>query len=152
MVTLRKPPLARMTLAEFLAWERDDPSVRSWQLIEGEPVAMAPGSQTHGAIQAELGALSRNHLLERGSSCRVVSQAGVVPRLWSNVWTYAFIPSVAEILVVHSTKVAAELSRRDTDGNWPDEPVTLGPDEAVTLESIGFSAPSRSFYRTTVLA
>ena len=194
MVTLRKPPLARMTLAEFLTWKPDDPSARSWQLIDGEPVAMAPGSQTHGAIQAELGALLRNHLLERGSPCRVVSEAGVVPRLradrnyripdlgvtcvppsadhmlpdpvllieilspsneaetWSNVWTYASIPSVAEILVVHSTKVAAELLRRDANGNWPDEPVTLGPDEAVTLESIGFSAPLCSFYRTTVLA
>ena len=42
--------------------------------------------------------------------------------------------------------------RRDANGNWPDEPVTLGPDEAVTLESIGFSAPLCSFYRTTVLA
>lgn len=75
MVTLRKPPVARMTPAEFLAWEPDDPSARSWRL-----------------------------------------------------------------------------PRRDANGDWPDEPVTLGPDEAVTLESTGFSAPSRSFHRPAVLA
>ena len=48
---------------------------------------------------------------------------------WANVWTYASIPSVAEILVVHSTRVAAELLRREANGQWPDEPVVLGPDD-----------------------
>jgi Uma2 family endonuclease len=194
MVTLRKPPLARMTLSEFLQWEPVDPTVRSWQLIDGEPVAMAPGNRTHGAIQAELCALLRNHLLERGSPCQVATEPGIVPRLranrnyripdigvtcappsadlmlpepvllieilspsnevetWANVWTYASIPSVAEILVVHSTRVAAELLRREPDGQWPDEPVVLGPDDEITLTSIAFAAPLRSFYRTTVLA
>src|SRR5579864_7253788 len=81
MVTLRKPPLARMTLSEFLQWEPADPTVRSWQLIDGEPVAMAPGSDAHGAIQAELAALLRNHLVQQGSSCRVATEPGIVPRL-----------------------------------------------------------------------
>src|SRR4051812_5539336 len=80
MAILRKPPLVRMTLSEFLRWEPDDPSVKSWQLIDGEPAAMAPGSQTHGAIQAELAALLRNHLLERGLPCRVVTEPGIVPK------------------------------------------------------------------------
>ena len=194
MVTVRKPPLARMTLAEFLAWEPDDPSVRSWQLIDGEPVAMAPGSQTHAMIQAELAALLRNHLLERGSPCRVATEPGVVPRLradrnyrvpdlgvtcappsadqmlpdpvllveilspsndvetWSNVWTYASIPSVMEILVIHSTHMAGELPRREANGQWPDEPLALGPEDIVALGSIGFTASLKSFYRTTYLA
>jgi Uma2 family endonuclease len=194
MVTLRKPPLARMTLSEFLQWEPADPTVRSWQLIDGEPVAMAPGSDAHGAVQAELAALLRNHLVQQGSSCRVAVEPGIVPRLradrnyripdigvtcappsrdlmlpeplllieilspsnevdtWANVWTYASIPSVVEILVVHTTHIAAELLRREFNGQWPDEPDLLGPDDQITLTSVAFTAPLRSFYRTTVLA
>ena len=194
MVTLRKPPLVRMTLAEFWKWEPADPSARSWQLIDGEPVAMAPGSDAHGAIQAELAALLRNHLLDRGLPCRVATEPGIVPRLradrnyripdigvtcappssdlmlpdpvllieilspsnevetWANVWTYASIPTVAEILVAHSTRVAAELLRRDSNGQWPDEPVFLGPSDTVSLTSIDFSTSLQSIYRTTVLA
>jgi Uma2 family endonuclease len=194
MVTLRKPPLARMTLIEFLQWEPVDPSARSWQLIDGEPVAMAPGSDAHGGIQAELAALLRNHLLQQGSPCRVATEPGIVPKLradrnyripdigvtcappsrnlmfpepvllieilspsnevetWANVWTYASIPSVTEILVVHSTRVAAELLRREPNGQWPDEPVVLGPEDVLTLTSVAFTVPLRSIYRTTVLA
>jgi len=194
MVTVRKPPLARMTLSEFLQWEPADPTVRSWQLIDREPVAMAPGSDAHGAIRAELAALLRNHLVQQGSGCRVATEPGIVPKLradrnyripdlavtcappsrdlmfpepvllieilspgnevepWANVWTYASVPSVAEILVVYSGRVAVELLRRDPNGQWPDEPVVLGPDDQITLTSIAFTAPLRSFYRTTVLA
>jgi hypothetical protein len=32
-----------MTVSEFLSWDSGDPSGRLWQLIDGEPVAMAPG-------------------------------------------------------------------------------------------------------------
>ncbi len=194
MVELRKPPLVRMTLAEFLEWDTGDPSGRAWQLIEGEPVTMAPGNQTLGAIQAELAALLRNHLLERGSPCRVVTEPGIVPRLradrnyripdigvtcvppspvtllpepvllveivspsndaetWANVWTYASISSVAEIVIVDRTRIAAEMLRREPGGQWPDEPSLLGPDELVTQSSINFSVPLKSIYRTTYLA
>jgi Uma2 family endonuclease len=194
MVTLRKPPSVRMTLAEFLRWVPGDPSVRAWQLIDGEPVAMAPGNRVHGAIQAELAALLRNHLLEVGSPCQVATEPGIVPKLranrnyripdigvtcappsadlmlpdpvllieilspsndvetWANVWTYASIPTVSEILVVHTTRVAAELLRRDSNGQWPDEPMPLGSGDLLTLESISFRAPLRSIYRTTILA
>jgi Uma2 family endonuclease len=194
MVTVRKPPLVRMTLSEFLQWEPGDPTVRSWQLIDGEAVAMAPGNRVHGAIQAELAALLRNHLLERGSPCQVATEPGIVPKLranrnyripdigvtcappsadlmlpepvllieilspsnevgtWANVWTYASIPSVTEILVVHTTRVAAELLRREPNGQWPDEPTVLGPDDLLTLNSVAFTVPLRAIYRTTVLA
>jgi len=36
-----------MTVAEFLAW--NPPSARLWQLVDGEPQAMAPANRTHGA-------------------------------------------------------------------------------------------------------
>ena len=84
MVALLRHPPARMTLAEFFAWDPEDASVRSWQLIDGEPVAMAPATEAHGALQIEIGSLLRNHLLARGSVCRVISEAGIVPRVRSD--------------------------------------------------------------------
>src|SRR5262249_36013674 len=84
MVALRKRALTRMTLDEFLAWASGDRTGRGWQLIDGEPVAMAPSSDAHGAIQNEIGALLRNHLLERRSPCRVVTEPGIVPRVRAN--------------------------------------------------------------------
>ena len=82
MVALRKPrPVATMNLPAFLGWDSGDGSGRLWQLRDGVPEAMAPASETHGAIQAELGALLRNHLLDTGRPCRVVTTPGVVPRV-----------------------------------------------------------------------
>lgn len=70
-----------MTLDEFIAWDAGDDTGATWQLIDGEPVAMAPGTDAHGAIQNEVGALLRNHLLESGSRCRAVTEPGIVPRV-----------------------------------------------------------------------
>jgi Uma2 family endonuclease len=84
MLALRKHPLARMTLTEFFAWEPEDRSVRSWQLIDGEPVAMARAAEAHGALQTEIGRLLGNHLLAQGGPCRVISEAGIVPRVLSD--------------------------------------------------------------------
>lgn len=81
MVALRKQPPPAMTVEEFLAWDSGDRSGRLWQLRDGAPEAMAPATEAHGAIQAELGALIRNHLLHTGRPCRVVTTPGVVPRV-----------------------------------------------------------------------
>jgi hypothetical protein len=35
-----------------------------------------------------------------------------------NVWGYTTIPSVREILLIRSTRVAAELIRHGADGSW----------------------------------
>ncbi len=78
---LRQP--SRMTLDEFRAW--DSPGQEAWQLIDSEPVAMAPTTETHGLIQAELSALLRNHLRDQRSPCRVVTAPGVVPRIRSGM-------------------------------------------------------------------
>ena len=81
MVALPKPPLmSGMTVAEFLAWPAD-PNGQVWQLIDGEPVAMAPASETHGSIQNEIGRLLGNHLLRRKLPCRVITTPGVSPRI-----------------------------------------------------------------------
>ncbi|MGH6794813.1 MAG: Uma2 family endonuclease, partial [Methylocella sp.] len=78
MSAIAKVPV-RMTVAEFLAWDAGDG--RLWQLIDGEPQAMAPANRTHGAVQGELCSLIRNHLLERASLCCVLVTPGVVPRV-----------------------------------------------------------------------
>lgn len=183
-----------MTLTEFLAWDPGDPSGRTWQLIDGEPVAMAPGSDAHGSIQNELSALLRNHLLERRSPCRVVTEPGIVPRVRANrnfrvpdlgvtcappsqgvmvpepvllieilspsneaetranIWAYTTVPSVREILAVHSTRIEAELLRRNPDGAWPAEPDIIADGGVLTLASIEYSTPLTALYRTTALA
>lgn len=56
---------------------------------------------------------------------------------WSNVWTYTSIPTVQEILVLHSGKVAIELLRRTGEGRWPGETETV-TDGDLMLASIGF--------------
>ena len=68
-----------MTVTEFLAWCPEDGYF--WQLIDGEPVAMAPPSSTHGAIQSEIARILGNHLLEQNSPCRVITTPGVTPHV-----------------------------------------------------------------------
>jgi Uma2 family endonuclease len=73
------------------------------------------------------------------------------PETWTNIWAYTTIPSVREILIVHSTAVHAEVLRRDAAGNWPERALTIdeGPLE---LQSIGFSIDLPAIYRGTRLA
>jgi len=191
--TLRKPP-AHMTVSDFLDWPGDG-SGRKFQLVDGELRAMSPGSATHGTIQANLGRLIGNSLVESKTRCRIVTVPGVMTRIrsninlrvpdlgvtctpdapgqqampdplllieilspgnssdtWDNVWSYATIPSVREIEVVHSTRVLAELLRRGADSHWPEEPEEIGPDGTLRLESIAFACPLHDVYAQTHLA
>jgi Uma2 family endonuclease len=181
-----------MSLREFLAW--DAPSGPAWQLLDGEPRAMAPASRTHGRIQSRLISLIDTHLTGRGSPCTVIAVPGVVPRVradsnfripdlgvtcssydqeqttladpvllveilspsnqaetWSNVWAYTTIPSVQEILIVHSTAIRADLLRRDEAGNWP-ERVTTIEEGSFELSSIDLRIELTALYRGTRLA
>jgi len=70
----------------------------------------------------------------------------------ANVWAYTTIPSMAEILVLHTAEIRGELLRRQDDGSWPLNPVHLVAGDDVTLESIGFTAPVAALYRTSGLA
>ena len=81
MSSALKPP-DPMTVAEFLAWNAP-PGVR-WQLVDGEPIAMAPSSRTHGALQLEFGRLIGNHFADTGSACSVIAAPGIVPRVRAN--------------------------------------------------------------------
>jgi Uma2 family endonuclease len=69
----------------------------------------------------------------------------------ANIWAYTTIPSVQELLVVHSTRVEAELLRRGADGSWPEQPEIIRADGSLSLGSIGFTVPLAAIYRTTAL-
>ncbi len=185
-----KPP-APMTVDEFLDWPEDSTGAR-WQLVEGEPMMMAPASTVHAAMQGNLATLLNAHLWQVRPGCHVLTAAGVIPRVrrdsniripdlvvrcgpssrgeallddpllaieilsvsnraetWSNVWTYCSIPSLREIMVIHTASVTAEILRRSEDG-WPERfEQVVG---TVRLDSIGLIFPILDAYRGTELA
>lgn len=190
MVALAKIPVS-MSTADFLAWNPGD--AQPWQLVDGEPQAMAPASLVHGALQTELGSLIRDQFRRQGVQCVVVANPGIVPHVqaarnfripdlgvtcspleagayslpdplliveilspsnqsetWANVWAYVSIPSVREILVLHTASIGADILRRGPDGNWPQEPERI-EDGDLLLDSIGFQTPLAGLYRDTHL-
>src|SRR6202521_3711792 len=193
MVAQPKLGPSRMTVAEFLDWEGDDTD-RKFELVDGEPQAMAPASGTHGTMQITIGSILRAHLRSNRPGCRVAAEPGIVPRVRAsanmripdlaitcvpneatecalpdpvliieilspsneaetrqNVWAYASIPSVREILLVRSTEIAAELLRRQADGDWPAQPQMIEGGADLALDSIGFRAKLGDFYEDTHL-
>ncbi|HME20800.1 MAG TPA: Uma2 family endonuclease [Acetobacteraceae bacterium] len=74
----RKAP-HHMTVDEFIAWVGDG----RWQLIDGEPRAMAPASATHGIVQTNVGFTLTRHLREAASPCRAATEPAIVPRVRS---------------------------------------------------------------------
>ena len=191
---LRSDPPPFMTVAEFVEWPGDGVT-KTFQLVDGEVVAMSPASATHGIIQATLAYLIARRLAEVGSRCVLATEPAVVPRVRAslnmrvpdlgvtcapvlpgqiglpepvllievlspgnarmtraNLWTYATIPSVRELLLVRSTEVGAELLRRGPDGSWPDNPDEIGPDEMLRLDTVELACPLRNLYAGTYLA
>ncbi len=69
---------------------------------------------------------------------------------WANVWTYATIPSVREIVVLRTASIGAEVLRRHADNTWPQEPESL-TDGVLVLESIGLRVSLIDLYRSTRL-
>ena len=178
-----------MTVAEFLDWDSGDRTGARWQLRDGEPEMMAPASDRHGTILAQLAHLLAAHLHAHGDRCRAVIAPGVIPRLRSeenclvpdigitctppsgahmlpnpvalieilspsdesetraNIWAYATIPTVAEIVILRSTSIAAEVLRRAADGSWPEQPEMIDADGELRIDSIGFAELLRSAYR-----
>jgi Uma2 family endonuclease len=74
-----------------------------------------------------------------------------VSKTRANVLAYRTIPIVAEIDVLRSTAVAAQVLRRGADDAWPQQPELVEANGALQLDSIGFAAPLRAAYRTTDL-
>jgi Uma2 family endonuclease len=71
---MAEPAEKRWTVEEFLAW--DDGTDRRHELIGGQIVAMAPPSEAHGTIVANLTIGIGSQLQP---PCRVVGEAGVIP-------------------------------------------------------------------------
>jgi Uma2 family endonuclease len=76
---LRRPLL---TVDDFQDWE-PPPGMDHlrWELIDGEPVAMAPPGINHGAIQSMAAFLLTGHLRTHRPGCRVITTPGVIPQL-----------------------------------------------------------------------
>jgi Uma2 family endonuclease len=68
-----------MTVDEFLDWASGTPG--KWQLVDGEPRAMAPAGATHGIIQAHFAYALTRHLIDGRSPCVVVTEPAVVPQI-----------------------------------------------------------------------
>ena len=73
------------------------------------------------------------------------------PESWSNVWAYTTIPTVREVLVLHTSRAAAEVLQRSEDGTWPQrfEPAKDG---MLALASLGFEVPLAELYAGTGLS
>lgn len=71
---------------------------------------------------------------------------------WENVMAYTTLPSVQEILVVHSTRIKAELLRRDAQGHWPANPEPIKAEANIALASIEAEFPLNEAYAGTHLA
>ena len=64
---------------------------------------------------------------------------------YESVRAYATLPSVKEILVVHSTRIEVEVLVRGADGNWPAHPSNVNGGE-LRLESIGSGIAATDIY------
>ena len=80
MAVLARIPV-RMTVDEFFNWDSGDEC--RYELVDGEPRAMAPASTIHGFLQKEPGRLIGNHLREAAPKREVVTNPSIVPRLLS---------------------------------------------------------------------
>lgn len=73
-----------LTVDEFQDWEPPlGMGHLRWELVDGEPVAMAPPGVNHGAIQSMAAFLLTAHLRATRPGCRVITTPGVIPRLRS---------------------------------------------------------------------
>ncbi len=73
----------RMSVSEFLNWNPGDQHI--WQLVDGEPQAMAPANVDHGRLQGELARLIGNHLRAENLPCDLYVNPGVIPATMSAV-------------------------------------------------------------------
>ena len=69
-----------------------------------------------------------------------------------NIRAYATLPSVQEMAVLSSTRLQAEVHRRDEGGAWRADPEVIGAGERLRLASIGLDIPLVEAYAGTYLA
>jgi Uma2 family endonuclease len=69
----------------------------------------------------------------------------------ANLWAYTTVPSVHEVVTLHSTRVGATVLRRQADGTWPPDAILVRPGGTLELASLGFSVPLAEAYVGTGL-
>ncbi len=69
-----------------------------------------------------------------------------------NIRAYATLPSVREMAVLSSTRLQAEVHRRNEGGAWRADPEVIGAGERLRLASIGLDIPLVEAYAGTFLA
>ncbi len=62
------------------------------------------------------------------------------------VRAYLSLPSLREVVVISSVRVAAEISARAADGSWPADPTPVEPAGDLVIETLGFRFPLRGLY------
>ncbi|MBX9926745.1 MAG: Uma2 family endonuclease, partial [Hyphomicrobiaceae bacterium] len=70
---------------------------------------------------------------------------------YENIRAYATLPTVQELVVVHSTKLEVELLRKGADGVWPANPATISEGGAIDLRSVKLTFPIADVYSGTHL-
>jgi Uma2 family endonuclease len=65
-----------------------------------------------------------------------------------NVASDASIEGLAEVFVLYSTRMLAQVFRRGASGAWDEIAAMTASDELVELTRIGFTTPLGAFYRT----
>lgn len=81
-----------------------------------------------------------------------VLSPGNVAATLSNIPLYASLPSVQEVLIIDSRKLAIQILRRGADGHWPRDPEAADPAAGCALTSIGLTLASTDVYRDTEVA
>ena len=70
---------------------------------------------------------------------------------YENIRAYATLPSVVELIVVHSTRMTVELLRKGEGGVWPANPTMIEGAGAVELRSVEMVLPLAEIYAGTHL-
>jgi len=92
-----------MTVAEFYDWSEATPG--RWELVDGQPVGMAPVSTTHSALQCDIGRLIATVLERQGAPCSAFTEPGVIPHVSAN--TNVRVPDLAVMCGDYKTERAA---------------------------------------------
>jgi Uma2 family endonuclease len=112
-----------LNVDEFLEWA--DTTDGRFELVDGDVRAMAPASQTHGLIFAEMARVIGNHLIKSGGRCRVVVEPGVKTRVRSTEnWRIPELavickpPVVGQLMVENPILIVEVLSPSNYKATW----------------------------------
>lgn len=109
-------PLPKMTLAEFMAWENEQPDRH--EFYRGETFAMVGGTARHNSVIVNLVSLIHNHL--RGMPCRVFTDGMKVQLaegvLYPDVMVACGSTKAGDELAITDPKLVIEVLSPSTEG------------------------------------